>query len=145
MRRIKDDKTLDIFAVPQPVLSIPGNSNYAATISEYVSEILKGSDLDRYEIAARMSRLSGDEVSKYMLDAWSSPARIEHNLPLYRVPLLEEVCESHAITNWLVHLRGGRVAYGREALDTELGRWERVAADANRKARELKRLLGERS
>jgi len=28
-------------------------------------------------------------------------------------------------------------------LDTELGRWERVAADATRKARELKRMLGE--
>ena len=143
MRRVKDDKTLDIFAVPQPVLSIPGNGNYAVAVSELVSEILKHSDLDRYEIAARMSRLSGDEVSKNMLDAWSSPARTDHNLPLYRASLLEEVCASHVLTNWLVHLRGGRVAYGREALDTELGRWERVAAEATRKARELKRMLGE--
>jgi hypothetical protein len=144
MRRIKDDKTLDIFAVPQPVLSIPGHGNLASQASELVSNLLKESDLDRYEIAARMSRLSGDDVSKHMLDAWSSPARTEHNLPLYRAPLLEEVCASHALTNWLVHLRGGRVAYGREALDTELGRLERVAADASRKARELKRMLGER-
>lgn len=107
-----------------------------------MSEILKGSELDRYEIAARMSRLSGDDVSKNMLDAWSSPARTEHNLPLYRAPLLEEVCATHAMTDWLVHLRGGRVSYGREALDAELGRLERVAADATRKARELKRMLG---
>jgi hypothetical protein len=144
MRHNKDDRTLDIFAVPQPVLSIPGNGNYAAQVSELVSEILKGSELDRYEIAARMSRLSGDDVSKNMLDAWSSPARVDHNLPLYRAALLEEVCASHVLTNWQVTLRGGRVAYGREALDAELGRLERVAADASRKARELKRLLGER-
>lgn len=143
MRHSKDDKTLDIFEVPQPVLTVPGNGNYAVQVSELVGEILKGSELDRYEIAARMSRLSGDDVSKNMLDAWSSPARSDHNLPLYRAALLEEVCASHVLTNWLVNLRGGRVAYGREALDAELGRLERVAADASRKARELKRLLGD--
>lgn len=143
MRHAKDDKTLDIFAVPQPVLSLPGQGNYAAQVSELVSEILKGSDFDRYEIAAQMSRLSGDDVSKNMLDAWSSPARLDHNLPFYRAALLEEVCASHALTDWQVHLRGGKVAYGREALDTELGRLERVAANATRRAREFKKLLGD--
>ncbi|MCF6763806.1 MULTISPECIES: hypothetical protein [Pseudomonas] len=143
MRRVKDDRTLDIFSVPQPILSVPGHGNYAVQVSEMVSDLLKGSELDRYEIAARMSRLSGDDVSKNMLDAWSSPARADHNLPLYRAALLEEVCASHLLTNWQVHLRGGRVAYGREALDAELGRLSRVAADATRKARELKKLLGD--
>lgn len=142
MRHGKDDRTLDIFAVPQPVLAIPGLGNYAVQVSELVSEILKATDLDRYEVAARMSRLSGDDVSKNMLDAWASPARADHNLPLYRAALLEEVCASHVLTNWQVNLRGGRVAYGREALDAELGRLERVASDASRKARELKRLMG---
>lgn len=143
MRRVKDDRTLDIFSVPQPVLAIPGNGNNAAQVSELISEILKGSDLDRYEIGARMSRLSGDDVSKHMLDAWSSPARTDHNLPFYRAPLLEEVCSSHALTDWLVEQRGGRVAYGRDALNAELGRLARVAADATRQARELKKLLGD--
>ncbi|MDO9625173.1 MAG: hypothetical protein Q7J46_14420 [Pseudomonas sp.] len=143
MRHGKDDRTIDIFAVPQPVLAVPGCGNYAVQISELVSEMLKGSELDRYEIAARMSRLSGDDVSKNMLDAWASPARADHNLPLYRAALLEEVCASHVLTDWQVNLRGGRVAYGREALDAELGRLERVASDASRKARELKRLMGE--
>ncbi|MGU9837574.1 hypothetical protein FIV41_20750 [Pseudomonas marginalis] len=142
MRKVKDDRTLDIFAVPQPVLALPGNGNNAIQVSELISEILKGSDLDRYEIAARMSRLSGDEVSKHMLDAWSSPARTDHNLPFYRAPLLEEVCSCHVLTNWLAHQRGGRIAYGRDALNAELGRLERLRDDAGRKARELKRALG---
>ena len=143
MRHKKDDRTLDIFTVPQPILSVPGSGNFASQVSELVGELLKSTELDRYEVAARMSRLSGDDVSKHMLDAWSSPARTDHNLPLYRAPLLEEVCATHLLTNWLVHLRGGRVAYGREALDAELGRLERVASDASRKARELKKMLGE--
>ncbi|RHW21915.1 hypothetical protein [Pseudomonas jilinensis] len=142
MRHGKDMRTLDLFEVPQPITSLPGNGNYGTQVSELVSEILKGSELDRYEIAARMSRLSGDEVSKHMLDAWSSPARCDHNLPYYRAPLLEEVCASHALTDWLVCQRGGRVAYGRDALNAELGRLERMRDEAARKARELKRLMG---
>ncbi|MDT4854064.1 hypothetical protein FQZ97_883510 [compost metagenome] len=107
-----------------------------------MGELLKATDLDRYEVAARMSRLSGDDVSKAMLDAWSSPARLDHNLPFYRAALLEEVCASHLLTNWLVALRGGRVAYGRDALLAELGRLERTRDEAGRQARELKRRIG---
>lgn len=137
----RDDQTLDLF-IPVPVASAPGAGNYAGQVSELVAELLKATPLDRYEIASQMSRLSGDDISKHMLDAWSSPGRPDHNLPFYRAPLLEEVCQSHALTNWLVTLRGGRVAYGRDALNAELGRLERVRDEAARKARELKRLLG---
>ena len=143
MRHGKDDRTLDIFEVPRAVLTVPGCGNYAAQVSELVSEMLKGSELDRYEIAARMSRLSGDDVSKNMLDAWASPARTDHNLPFYRAALLEEVCASHLLTDWQVALRGGRVAYGRYALLAELGRLERTRDESARQARELKRLMGE--
>lgn len=140
---LRDDRTLDLFEIPQPVLAVPGQGNYSVQVSELVSEMLKAADVDRYEVAARMSRLSGDDVSKAMLDAWASPARLDHNLPFYRAALLEEVCASHVLTNWLVALRGGRVAYGREALLAELGRLERTRDEAGRLARELKRRMGE--
>ncbi|WP_422402533.1 hypothetical protein [Pseudomonas sp. GZD-209] len=142
MRTLKDDRTLDLFAIPQPVLAVPGQGNYSVQVSELVAEMLKSTDIDRYEVAARMSRLSGDDVSKAMLDAWSSPARTDHNLPFYRVALLEEVCATHILTNWLVAQRGGRVAYGRDALLAELGRLERTREEAGRQARDLKRMLG---
>ncbi|MDN6860736.1 hypothetical protein QO207_29450 [Pseudomonas sp. CAN2814] len=146
MARRKDDRTLDIFEVPQPLRVLPGECNFSVQVSELVSDILnsaKSLDLDRHEVASRMSRLSGDDVSKFMLDAWSSPARADHNLPLYRVALLEDVCGTHLLTDWLVNVRGGRVAYGRDALLAELGRLERAREEAGRKARELKRLLGD--
>lgn len=145
MRHGKDDRTLDLFAVPQPVLTVPGQGNYSVQVSELVSCMLKGTELDRYEVASRMSRLSGDDVSKNILDAWSSPARTDHNLPFYRAALLEEVCASHLLTDWLVALRGGRVAYGRDALLAELGRLERQRDESARQARELKRMMGERA
>ncbi|MFI8744518.1 hypothetical protein ACIGKL_05105 [Pseudomonas sp. NPDC077186] len=143
MRHGKDDRTLDIFDVPQPKLAVPGEGNYAAEVSLMVGQLLKGQD--RHQVAAHMSRLSGDDVSKFMLDAWASPARQDHNLPFYRAVLLEQACDCHLLTDWQVAQRGGRVAYGREALDAELGRLEREAAEATRKARELKKLLGDRT
>ena len=90
-----------------------------------------------------MSRYSGDDVSKHMLDAWSSPARSDHNIPFYRIPLLEEVCQSHVFTDWIVHLRGGRVAYGREALAAEYGKLSRIQERVNADLRKLKKLMGE--
>lgn len=143
MRRVRDTATLDIFEVPAPVVPAPGSGNYAAQVSELVSVVLKDCPSDRYEVAAQMSRLSGDDVSKHMLDAWSSPARTEHNIPFYRIPLLEEVCQSHAFTDWLVHLRGGRVAYGREALDAQYGKLQRMRDKIQSDMRELKRLMGD--
>ncbi|MGQ7818795.1 hypothetical protein ACUTAH_24520 [Metapseudomonas furukawaii] len=143
MRRVRDTRTLDIFEIPQPAAFLPGECNYGAQVSELVGDVLKSSDLDRYEVASRMSRLSGDDVSKLMLDAWAAPARVDHNMPFYRAALLEEVCASHLLTDWLVAVRGGRVAYGRDALNAELGRLERQRDEAARKARELKRLLGD--
>lgn len=143
MRRVKDTETLDIFEVPEPVVPSPGSGNYAAQVSELVGAVLKDCLVDRYEVAAQMSRLSGDEVSKHMLDAWSSPARADHNIPLYRVPLLEEVCHSHAFTDWLVHQRGGRVAYGREVLAAEYGKRQQMLEKLKHDMKELKRLMGE--
>lgn len=143
MRRVKDTATFDIFEVPQPVVPLPGSGNYAAQVSELVGAVLKHSPHDRYEIAAQMSRLSGDDVSKHMLDAWSSPGRSEHNIPLYRVPLLEEVCHTHAFTDWMVHLRGGRVAYGREALAAQYGKMQQMKDKLQQDMKELKRMMGE--
>lgn len=143
MRRVKDTQTLDIFEVPVPIVPTPGSGNYAAQVSELVGSVLKDCPIDRYEVAAQMSRLSGDDVSKHMLDAWSSPARTEHNIPLYRVPLIEEVCSSHAFTDWLVHLRGGRVAYGREALAAEYGRRQQMMDQLKADMRKLKQLMGD--
>ncbi|KMQ73754.1 hypothetical protein [Marinobacter subterrani] len=143
MRRVKDTATIDIFEVPQPVVPLPGSGNYAAQVSELVGAVLKHSPHDRYEIAAQMSRLSGDDVSKHMLDAWSSPGRSEHNIPLYRVPLLEEVCHTHAFTDWMVHMRGGRVAYGKEALAAQYGKMQQMKDRLQHDMKELKRLMGE--
>lgn len=144
MRHGKDDRTINIeFDVPQPQLV--SACDFRIQVSEIISEMLaaaRGTGLERCDVAAQMSRLAGEDISKAMLDAWSSPARVDHNLPFYRAALLEQVCGSHQLTDLIVTVRGGRVSWGRDALLAELGRVESIKEEATRQARELRRRIG---
>jgi len=142
MARVKDTRTLDLFDVPTPAPELPGTMDYRVQVAHMTSEMLRGTLLDRYEIAARASRLTGKDVSKNMLDAYASDAREDHNLPFYLVAALEVVCESHALTAWLADMRGGRLLIGREALNAELGRLERSRDEASKRIKQLKGIMG---
>lgn len=139
----KDDRTLDLFEVPQPAAPLPGAMDYRSVVAGLLGEVLMAAGVDRHEIAARCSRLSGKEVTKYMLDAYTSEAREGFNMPLWLVPALEESCGTHAITNWIVATRGGRLLIGREALTADLGRLERQRIETEKLIRKLKKQLGE--
>lgn len=141
MRR--DPLTADLFEVPRPAQALAGSHDFRPVVAELVSQALHGAAGDRHEIAASMSRLAGRDVSKYMLDAYSSGARDEYNLPMWLVPALEVSCGTHALTAWLVDVRGGRMLIGREALNAELGRLERMREDAAKRIREVKKQMGE--
>lgn len=139
----RDGRTLDLFEVPQPAAPTPASMDYRLQVSALVAEILKAAEGDRYELASRMSKLTGMDVSKYMLDAYSSEARETFNLPFWLVPALETVCSTHVLTNWLVGMRGGRLLIGREVLAAELGKLERQRDEASRLIRELKKTMGD--
>ncbi len=68
MRR-RDTRTLDLFEVPAVPEPLPASMDHRREVSLLVSRMLKEASGDRYEIAAAMSRLTGADVSKYMLDA----------------------------------------------------------------------------
>lgn len=142
-RRVKDTQTLDLFEVPQPAEQLPASMDYGVLVAHMVSDVLRNADCDRHEVAARMSRLTGKEISKYMLDAWSSESRDAYNIPFYLVAVLETACSTHQFTNWLAGIRGGRLLIGREALNAELGRLEHARAQASQKIRDLKKVMGE--
>ncbi|MFA5633519.1 MAG: hypothetical protein WC997_18685 [Porticoccaceae bacterium] len=143
VRRRHDLQTLDLFEVPQPAAQLPASMDYGREVAHLVSEILRVAPGDRFDISARMSRLTGREVSKYMLDAWCSESREAYNVPFYLVPVLETACETHVLSSWLADKRGGRLLIGKDALTAELGKLERLKEEASRKIRELKKVMGE--
>ena len=141
MRRALEEATPDLFAVPVPAPSSDGTQDWRAEVSGLVSDMLADAAIagkDRHDIAAQMSRLTGHEISKAMLDGYSSPARDTFNLPMPWAPVLEACCESHALGAWFASKRGGRLLIGAEAINAEIGRLQRVADEAARKMRELK-------
>lgn len=144
MRRPVVDLTEDLFEVPQAAACIPSALNCGAEVAHLVSQALKDCPKDRYEVAAEMSRLTGKDVSKLMIDGWSSEARDNFNMPLYLVPAFECATESHTLTAWLANKRGARLYVGRDALEAGLGQLQARRDVLDRQVREMKRKLGGR-
>jgi hypothetical protein len=98
--------------------------DFRAAVSIELSAMIADSGMDRYEISARSSRLTGRPISKAMLDGYTAESREEFNVCMALVPVLEEVCRSTRLSSWLAVQRGGQLLVGRDALAAELGRIE---------------------
>lgn len=143
MRRAADPITMDLFEVPVPVQPTPGALAIGIALRGMLSDLLKRCPLSRYDIAARMSELTGDHISKHQLDAWTAESREGWRFPLEYLPALEEAVHTHEITAWIADLRGARLSVGREALEAQLGRVAQMRDELARQERALKKLLGE--
>jgi hypothetical protein len=145
MGRKNDSLTLDLFDIPAAPMPVDGTLDNRQTVCQLVAEILKNSPMDRHQVACEMSRLEGRTVSKYMLDAWASESREDFNIPFYQVLVLETVCDSRRLTDWHVGMRGGKVSYGKDVLEGELGKLELLKQDVAKQIREIKQVLGEQT
>lgn len=79
MRR--DAMTLDLFEVPQPLPALEGTHDFRQVVAGLVCELLEqaaAAGLNRHQVAAEASRLTGKEVSKAMLDNCQGQANFPH-------------------------------------------------------------------
>jgi len=143
VRRAADLLTGDLFEVPAPRAALPGALDVGLALRHLLSNLLKASPLSRYQVAARMSELTGSDITKNQLDAWTAESREAWRFPLEYLPAFESAVETHDVTAWLADLRGARLSVGREALEAQLGRITRMRDDLARQERALKKLLGE--
>lgn len=144
MRR--DTITADLFEayeVPTPRAALPGALAFGAVIRGLISEAIKASPLSRPAIAVRMSELTGQDITVHMINAWTAESRAEWRFPLEYLPAFEEATATHAITAWLADVRGGQLLVGREALNAEIGRLERMRDAAAHRLKQLKRFAGD--
>lgn len=142
-RRSADPLTLDLFDIPAPSAPVHGGLDVGLQLRHLLSDLLKGSPMSRYQVAARMSELTGHEISKHQLDAWTAESREGWRFPLEYLPALEVALDTHALTAWLAHLRGCRMQVGKEALLGDLGKIEMLKQELAQKERAIKRLLGD--
>jgi len=141
MARTRDRLILDLFQIPQPQPATPGNLDLDVPLRAALSDALKHCDKDRWQVAAEMSRLTGREISKYMLDAYTAESRTDHNFPFRYAAAFEVVTGSYCLTQLLAQARGCQVLVEEEALLAELGRIEQMEAELKQQKAALKRYL----
>jgi hypothetical protein len=104
---------------------------------EEISLALKQCPLSRWQVAARMSELTGQEITKAMLDSWTAESKEAHRFPAIFLPAFcEAVGCSELFRLWAA---GRRVrAPGPEALRAEI---QRIEEEINRKQNEKRKRM----
>jgi len=64
----------------------PGSLNMQISLRQALNEAIKQCPLSRWQIAGKMSELVDHEVSKYMLDSWTSESKEGHRFPAEYLP-----------------------------------------------------------
>jgi len=145
MARSPDHGTTDLFEAPQAPAPIGGSLDYATELRHALSDAIKVCPHSRYEVAARMSELTGQDITKSMLDAWTAESRTPWRFPFEYAAAFEVACETTALQELLGRKRGSRILVAEDVLLAELGRLEKQAADIALRKRLLKeRLRGKR-
>lgn len=141
-RSRSDALTGELFSqIPTAVPAVPGAMDFRKPVAELVAGMLANAKRDRYDVAARISRLCDHETSKALLDSYTAPSREECNLPLWKVPAMEIACNSRAVTEWLVGVHGGRVLWGEQVLQADLGEVESAIQQLQERRRHLKDVM----
>lgn len=116
------------FDVPQLASVAAELAGLEAQIAAACGDILHDDARSRELIAAEMSMLLSDEVSKSMLDAYASAAREGHKVPASRFLALIAVCKRHDILDRIVRHIGAAVLVGEEVHTARLGHLDRQIA-----------------
>jgi hypothetical protein len=111
-----------------------------------VGRALKEDTRSRAEIALAMSELLDDEVSKFMLDAYASEARENHNISADRFLALIAVTNRFDILDATVRRIGAALLVGDQIKTAEIGNIDRqIAALKQRRKRSRAALPWSRS
>ena len=141
--RGRDTRTLDLFATPHPATGPGALAGLKTQIAHAISAVIRESGMDRFEIAARMSRLLGEDVPKTMLDAYSAESRDDQNVPTYRFLAFILATESFpALDQLLVHL-GCRLLVGDQTKLAALTELELQRAALDRRIKEMRARMKE--
>lgn len=128
------------FDAPQPATRPAELAGMDARIARTVGEILKHDDRDRTVIAAEMSVLLNEEITKLMLDAYASPARDGHNISFARMCALIAVTNRFDLLDRELRPIGAAVLVGDEIYTAQVGHISSEIARLKQKLTSLQRM-----
>lgn len=119
----------------------PGSLNIDATLREMISHSLRKSKLDRYGVAAEMSRQIGQDISKAMLDAYSATSKGCHRLPCQFLPAFILATGDVSILAMLCQKTGGFFVPGENVLVLQLARLQEEKLELDCREKMIRNLL----
>lgn len=117
-----------LFDEPAPAKGPAALAGFEQRVCAKVAEILNtehAAGRSRDVIAAEMSVLMGEDISKGMLDAYASPARADHKVPFSRFMALIVVTGRQDLMDPLMREGGMGVLVGAEVHTARLGHLDR--------------------
>ena len=120
-----------------PASPMPGDFDNDSRIRTALSEAIKKSGKDRYEIAMIMSRLLGTDVTKTMIDSWTAPSRDAWQVPANKIAAFCEATGNSDVIRIVLEPLKKRMAFPGEDRLSELGRIELEIKRLGSRRREL--------
>lgn len=134
-----DDAQLNLsLGVPEAATSDGALSALARECASAVAEILRRDPRNRYDVAAAMSALIDEEVSKLMLDAYASEARDGHRVSFDRMLVLIAATGRYDVLRALLRRIGCDLLVGEEVYLAEIGHLEAQKRSIDSRLRSLK-------
>lgn len=114
-----------LFEAPRAAKGEAALAGLEQRVCRTVGTILAGAGRPREVIAAEMSVLLGEDVSRAMLDAYASPARDGHKVPFSRLLALIVVTDRQDLLDPIMREAGMSVLVGEEVHTARLGHIDR--------------------
>jgi len=142
-KRFSNDNQITIYDLLQNLqedekMPTAGSFDIDRRFREAVSAVLKRCPLSRYQVAARMSELIGQDITKSMLDSWTAESKENHRFPAIFLPAFCEATGSSDPLKLLSSLVGVFMLPGPEALRAEI---RRIEEEIMKKQQEKKKRL----
>ena len=128
------------FDPPPPAAGDGALAGIEKQIASAVAQILKEDPRNRFVVAAGVSALVDDDVSKSMLDKYASEASGEHNISAGRFFALIAETQRHDVLARFCAKIGAQIVLGEEIYTLELGHLRAQRAQIDARERELKSL-----
>lgn len=123
--------------VPVPARGEGALAGFERKVNRLVGTILASDTRSRYVIAAAMSELLEEDISKSMLDAYSSPARDDHRVPFSRLAALVIVTSRQDLLREIMGDLGVSLLIGAETEIARIGQLRQRIEQDKREIREL--------
>lgn len=128
------------FDLPRPATHPAALAGSDARTARMVGEMLNSDPRAREVIAAEMSVLLDDQVSKAMLDAWSAPGKDAHNISWSRLRALILVTNRFDLLDRDLREIGAAVLVGEEIHTARLGHLKSKIAELTAELRAVERM-----